>query len=474
MSHFPPRPRHTRILATLGPASSSLDMIRALFVAGVDMFRLNFSHGTAETHGANVASIRAVEAEMGRPIGILADLQGPKLRIGKIVGDRMDITAGQVIRLDLDPTPGNATRVPLPHPEVIGALNVGQRILLDDGKVRMVVVEKGADFLRAEITAGQKLSNNKGFNIPDVVLPIPALTEKDIADLHTALGLGVDWIAQSFVQRPEDVIMAKDLIAGRAALMIKLEKPSALQCLEEMIAVADGVMLARGDLGVEIPPEEVPAVQKQVVRMVRAAGKPMVVATQMLESMIESPAPTRAEASDVANAVYDGTDAVMLSAETAAGNYPIEAVTIMDKICQRVEGDAHYRALMLSTAPAVTGDTSAAITAAAHQVTRDLDAACIATYTSSGATTLRAARLRPAVPILCLTHVEATARRLAISYGVHAVVTPKVDNFADAVKIAVDLAKTENLAQTGNAIVMTAGVPFGQAGSTNIVRVAKV
>ncbi|MES2728938.1 MAG: pyruvate kinase [Pseudomonadota bacterium] len=474
MLHFPPRPRRTRILATLGPASSTPEMIHALFIAGVDMFRLNFSHGTAETHGANVKSIRAIEAELGRPIGILADLQGPKLRVGKIVGDRMDIKAGQILRLDLDPTPGDATRVPLLHPEVIAALDVGQRILLDDGKVRMVVVEKGSNFLMAEITAGQKLSNNKGFNIPDVVLPIPALTEKDRRDLVVALDLGADWIAQSFVQRPEDVIEAKELIQGRAALMIKLEKPSALACLAEMIAVADGVMLARGDLGVEIPPEEVPAVQKQVVRMVRAAGKPIVVATQMLESMIESPAPTRAEASDVANAVYDGTDAVMLSAETAAGQYPIEAVTIMDKICQRVESDAHYRQTMLATTPAVTGDISSAITAAAHQVTRDIGATCIATYTSSGATTLRAARQRPAVPILCLTNVQETARRLAISYGVHAVVTEKVDNFADAVKIAVRVTKAQHLAEPGDSIVMTAGVPFGQAGSTNIVRVAKI
>ena len=473
-SRFTPRTRRTKIVATLGPASSSPEMIRKLFLAGVDLFRLNFSHGTAEDHGARLHAIRALEKEFGRPVGALADLQGPKLRIGKLVGDSMPVTAGQIIRLDLDPTPGDAKRIPLPHPEVIEALNPGQRILLDDGKVRIVIRDKGADHLIAEVVSGLKLSNNKGFNVPDVVLPIPALTEKDRRDLTTALNLGVDWIAQSFVQRPEDVAEAKRLIDGRAALMIKLEKPSALLCLDEMLALCDGVMLARGDLGVEIPPEDVPSVQKQVVRKVRYAGKPIVVATQMLESMIESPAPTRAEASDVANAVYDGADAVMLSAETAAGSYPIEAVTIMDRICQRVEGDAHYRQLMATNHPEAENEASDAITVAADQVARDIHAACIASYTTSGSTTLRTVRLRPAVPTLSLSHKPETARRLSVSYGVHAVIVPEVDTFAEAVQIATRVAAEEKLAKAGDKLVMTAGVPFGTPGSTNILRVAWV
>lgn len=473
-SVFSPRTRRTKIVATLGPASSSPEMIRKLFLAGVDLFRLNFSHGTAEDHGKRLNAIRALEKEFGRPVGALADLQGPKLRIGKLVGDSMKVTAGQMIRLDLDPTPGDEKRIPLPHPEVIEALNPGQRILLDDGKVRIVIRDKGKDFLIAEVISGQKLSNNKGFNVPDVVLPIPALTEKDRRDLTTALNLGVDWIAQSFVQRPEDVAEAKRLIDGRAALMIKVEKPSALTCLDEMLALCDGVMLARGDLGVEIPPEDVPSVQKKVVRQVRYAGKPIVVATQMLESMIESPSPTRAEASDVANAVYDGADAVMLSAETAAGEYPIEAVTIMDRICQRVEGDPHYRMLMATNHPEANNEASDAITIAADQVAHDIHAACIASYTTSGSTTLRTVRLRPAVPILSLSHKPETARRLSVSYGVHAVIVPEIDTFAEAVNIATRVASEEQLAKPGDKLVMTAGVPFGTPGSTNILRVAWV
>jgi pyruvate kinase len=472
MTAFTPRARRTKILATLGPASSSPEMIRKLFLAGVDIFRLNFSHGTAEDHGKRLDAIRALEKEFGRPVGALADLQGPKLRIGKVEGDSIKIEAGQIIRLDLDKTVGDGKRIPLPHPEVIEALNPGQRILLDDGKVRIVIKDKGKDFLIAEVISGTKLSNNKGFNVPDVVLPIPALTEKDRKDLTTALDLGVDWVAQSFVQRPEDVAEAKKLIAGRAALMIKLEKPSALTCLDEMLNLCDGVMLARGDLGVEIPPEDVPSVQKQVVRQVRFAGKPIVVATQMLESMIESPSPTRAEASDVANAVYDGADAVMLSAETAAGAYPIEAVTIMDRICQRVESDPAYRRLIEANHPEADSDAGDAITVAADKVAGTIGATCIASYTTSGSTALRTARQRPAVPILSLTHQPHTARRLSVSYGVHAVLVPEIDNFGDAVKMATKEAVEQNLAKKGDKLVMTAGVPFGTPGSTNILRVA--
>jgi len=333
------RDRQTKIVATLGPASNTEEMIRKLFLAGVDVFRLNFSHGEHKDHAERVKMIRKIEEETDHPIAIIADMQGPKLRVGKFKDGKIELSVGQKIRLDLDPTPGDGERVNLPHPEVINTMTIGSHILLDDGKVRMEIVDKGDGFLVGEIQAGRYLSNNKGFNVPGVVLPIAALTPKDRIDLEAALGMGVDWIAQSFVQKPEDVIEAKKLIAGRAALMIKLEKPSALQYLDQMIAQADGVMLARGDLGVEIPPEEVPLAQKRVVRAVRFAGKPVVVATQMLESMIENPSPTRAEANDVATAVFDGTDAVMLSAETAAGQYPLEAVQIMSRICKRVEGD---------------------------------------------------------------------------------------------------------------------------------------
>ena len=469
------RNRQTKIVATLGPASNSQDMIRKLYHAGVDMFRLNFSHGDHKDHAERVQFIRAVEKETGRPIAILADMQGPKLRVGRFKDGKIDLTIGQKIRLDLDSELGDATRVNLPHPEVINTMPVGSFILLDDGKVRMEIVDRGDGFLVGEIKAGRVLSNNKGFNVPGVVLPLDALTPKDKIDLEAALAMGVDWIAQSFVQKPEDVMEARKLIAGRAALMIKLEKPSALTYLDQMIAQADAVMLARGDLGVEIPPEEVPLAQKRVVRAVRDAGKPIVVATQMMESMIENPSPTRAEVNDVSTAIFDGTDAVMLSAETAAGQYPIEAVEMMDRICRSVEKDNLYRSLINADHPdARKNDAGDAITIAADQVAHDLQAACIVTYTTSGTTCLRAVRQRPAMKVACLTQKLSTARRLAVSYGVHAIVVDEVTSFADAVKLAQQKIGAEGLAKKGERFVMTAGVPFGTPGSTNILRVAWV
>jgi pyruvate kinase len=467
------RNRKTKIVATIGPASDTLEIIEQLFLQGVDVFRLNFSHGTHADHARRLGYIRAIEAKHKHPIAIMADMQGPKLRVGKFTNGSIDIKAGHIIRLDLDPTPGDETRVNLPHPEVIDALDKGAMILVDDGKVRLRIIDKGKDFMMAEVVNGRKLSNNKGFNVPGTILPIPALTAKDRIDLEAAIDMGVDWIAQSFVQRPEDVDEARSLIRGRAALLIKIEKPSALECLEALIARADGVMLARGDLGVEIPPEDVPSTQKRVVRMVRRTGKPLIIATQMLESMIENPAPTRAEASDVATAVYDGTDAVMLSGETASGSYPLEAVTIMDKICTRVEQDDFYHDLM--DADYTDGsDAHDALTRAAYQVARDLNAACVVCYTQSGTTALRMARHRPWTHIMSLTPVEKVARRLVMSYAMHPVVVPQVATFADAVKTTTQVALQQEMAKPGQRLVMTAGVPFGQSGTTNILRVIEV
>lgn len=468
------RTRQTKIVATLGPASNSEEMIEKLFLTGVDVFRLNFSHGKHEDHAERVKSIRAVEKRHGRPIGIIADLQGPKLRVGKFEHGHIELKPGMKIRLDLDKTEGNEKRVNLPHPEIIVTLMPGAYILCDDGKVRMKIVDKGSDFLMAEVVSGNKLSNNKGVNVPNVVLPIAALTEKDRKDLSAALDMGVDWIAQSFVQRPEDVAEARKLIAGRAWLMAKIEKPSAIEMFESILDHVDGIMLARGDLGVEIPPEDVPSVQKKVVRQVRYAGKPIIVATQMLESMIENPAPTRAEASDVATAVYDGTDAVMLSAETAAGQYPLEAVSIMDRICHKVESDEVYRRIMDTNHPDAETEAGDAITVAACQVAQTIKAACITNYTSSGSTTLRTARQRPPMPILSLSHSQATTRRLMLCYGVYAVFTEDKKTFGEAVAAAVEQAAITGLAKKGQRLVMTAGVPFGTPGSTNILRVAWV
>ncbi len=469
------RRRQTKIVATIGPASTAPAMIRMLFMAGVDVFRLNFSHGSPDDHRARAAAIRALEKEFAMPVGILADLQGPKLRVGVFENNSIDLKEGMSLRFDLDPAPGDESRVCLPHPEIIRTLEPGAFILIDDGRVRMKILEKGKDWLRGEVVNGKKLSSNKGFNVPGVMLPIAALTEKDRRDLTVALDMGVDWIAQSFVQRPEDVAEARKLIAGRAGLIAKIEKPTALEHFDAILDLVDGIMLARGDLGVECPPEDVPSIQKHIVRRVRDSGKPIIVATQMLESMIENPAPTRAEASDVATAVYDGTDAVMLSGETAAGKYPIEAVSIMDRICQRTESDALYRSIMDSEHPDVKGEAADdAITVAACRVAETIRAACITNFTSSGTTTLRTARQRPPMPILSLSHNLGTVRRLMLSYGVRAVYTEDVRSFTEAVSKAVEKAREQGLAEKGQRIVMTAGVPFGTRGSTNILRVAWV
>lgn len=468
------RYRQTKIVATLGPASGDPDKMRALFEAGVDVFRLNFSHGTHEAHAKNVETARKLEQEFDRPVALLADLQGPKLRIGKFKDDLISLAEGQSFRFDFDDALGNNERVQLPHAEVIEVMEVGADILLDDGKVRAQITAKHADALETVIKSGDTLSNHKGFNIPGVVLPVPALTDKDKIDLEAALGMNVDWIAQSFVQRPEDVAEAQALIKGRAALMAKIEKPSALESIDDILKIVDGVMLARGDLGVEIPPENVPAEQKRIVRKVRHAGKPIIVATQMLESMVTNARPTRAEASDVATAVYDGADAVMLSAETAVGEYPAEAVSIMNRICERTEQDSHYRRIMESDHPETQSDASDAITVAATHVAEDIQAAAIVNYTTSGSTALRTARQRPMVPILCLTQNIQTARRLMLSYGVRSQIITNVSSFAETVKAASTMIKEKGYAASKDKIVLTAGVPFGISGTTNVLRIADV
>lgn len=468
------RNRQTKILATLGPASSDKEMIEKLCRAGVDNFRLNFSHGSHADHKVRYDIIRGLEQELDTPIGIVADLQGPKLRVGRFKGGKVSLEKDMIMRLDLDETEGDEKRVNLPHPEIIQAVEKGTWLLMDDGKVRMEVLDKGDDFIEAKVIAGSKLSNNKGVNVPNVVLPIAALTEKDREDLTAALDMGVDWVALSFVQKAEDVAEARKLIAGRAGLISKIEKPSALDHFDGILDLSDAIMLARGDLGVEIPPEDVPSVQKRIIRRVRSAGKPIIVATQMLESMIESPTPTRAEASDVATAVYDGTDSVMLSAETAAGQYPVEAVSIMDRICSHTEKDETYRRIIEAEQLEVDEESSDAITAAAYQVANNIGAACITNFTTSGSTTLRTARQRPSMPILCLTQNLSVARRLSLSYGVHAVHVTDVENFSEAVKKAKSIAKDRGLAQPNQRLVLTAGVPFNTPGSTNTLRVAWV
>ena len=476
-THFR-RDRRTKIVATVGPGSASAAMLERLFVAGVDIFRLNFSHGSHADHADVIRALRALEAKVARPICILADLQGPKLRVGTFAEKAIMLEEGQEFRLDLDPAPGDQTRVRLPHPEIIGAARPGAHLMLDDGKLLLRVTAATPTHLDTTVLVGGRLSDRKGVNVPDILLPIPALTEKDRLDLAFALHHQADIIALSFVQRPADVQEARDIVGSRAWILSKIEKPQALETLDEIIELSDAVMVARGDLGVELPAEDVPLVQKRIVRTARMLGKPVIVATQMLESMIASPTPTRAEASDVATAVFDGGDAVMLSAETAVGKYPTEAVGIMDRIIRRTEHDPAWMTLLHALRP--RRDTSAvadAIGAAAQQVAETLEAGAIVSYSLSGKSAARIARERPNAPILGLAGTQEAARRLALVWGVHSIAVDQSNQAAtmgDAVRRAVAAAKQEGFAHRGGRIVVVAGVPFGTAGTTNTLRVATV
>lgn len=471
---FKPRRRKVRILATLGPSSRSPEMIRALYEAGADVFRINMSHGTQEGHAEVIRRIRDLEGQIGRPTTILVDLQGPKLRVGSFAEGAVDLHNGQTFVLDLDPAPGDAARVHLPHRELFAALSPGQRLLLDDGKIRLETLEVAPERIVTKVVVGGRLSNNKGVNVPDAVIPLAALTEKDRADLAFALDMGADWIALSFVQRPEDVAEARKLIAGRASVLAKIEKPAAVQRLDEILELSDAVMVARGDLGVEAPIAEVPGLQKQIISAARAKGKTVVVATQMLESMIQSPTPTRAEVSDVANAIYDGADAIMLSAESAAGSYPVEAVSMMDEIAAQVERDPTYQARIHFSEIHPEATTADAISAAAGQAALSLGAKAICCFTTSGSTALRASRERPTAPILVLTPRLETARRLGLVWGLFAIRTRDVENFEEMVGKSKRMALRSQLTVGGDQIILMAGYPFGTPGSTNVLHITRL
>lgn len=466
------RNRHVKIVATLGPASNSYDMIRKLHEAGADVFRLNMSHGSHDEIRVRHAMIRKVEADIGSPICILADLQGPKLRVGVFKNGEENLAVGASFRLDLQDDEGDATRVKLPHKEIFDALEPGAHLLVNDGKIKLRVKDCGADFADCEVIVGGTISNRKGVNVPDVILPLAALSAKDRKDLDFVCELGVDWLALSFVQRAADVTEARELAKGRAAILSKIEKPNAVKVFDEILAVSDGIMVARGDLGVELPVQNVPPIQKQLVRKCRAAAKPVIVATQMLESMIESPMPTRAEVSDVATAIYEGADAIMLSAESAAGSFPIEAVQTMDNVAQEVEADPTYTEIIESSRRAARTSVADGIVAAAREIAETADIKAIVCFSQRGTTALLVARERPRVPILALTNEMGTARRLCLTWGTNCVMTGSVDRFKDAVIAAVRAAKAEGMATEDDMIVVTAGVPFNTPGSTNILRVA--
>ena len=469
-----PRSRKVRVLATLGPASNTPEMIAKLFEAGADAFRVNMSHGDQASKVGVIEAIRGLEKKYGRPTTILADLQGPKLRVGKFAEGRVELKTGSTFVLDRDKTPGDATRVELPHKEIFAAMEAGARLLLDDGKLVLRVLEHDDQRIVTNVEVGGPLSNNKGLNVPDVVVPMAALTAKDRSDLAFAVEQNVDWIALSFVQRPDDLWEARKLIGGKAALLAKIEKPAAIERLEEIIEACDGVMVARGDLGVELPPQTVPPLQKRIVETARRQGKPVVVATQMLESMIESPSPTRAEVSDVATAIYDGADAIMLSAESAAGKWPIESVAMMNAIGEAVESDPAHGDRIHFTVIRSDPTTADALSESAKNIARTIDAKAIVCFTSSGSTARRIARERPAVPIMVLTPKMETARRSGLLWGAYAVHTRDVESFEEMVAKAKRMVLRHHLAEAGDRVIVMAGVPFKTPGSTNVLHVVRI
>ncbi|HZS63736.1 MAG TPA: pyruvate kinase [Xanthobacteraceae bacterium] len=468
------RLRRTKIVATLGPASSDRATIARLFEAGVDVFRINMSHTTHERMRELVGTIRSIETEYGRPIGILVDLQGPKLRIGSFAGGSIVLSKGETFTLDRDQAPGDGRRVQLPHPEIFSVVEPGHALLLDDGKVRLVVLEAGDKAIKTRVEVGGKLSDRKGVSFPDSTLPLSALAPKDRSDLDAALDAGIDWLALSFIQRADDIAEAKKITRGRAAVMAKIEKPQALTRLGEILEIADALMVARGDLGVEMPLEKVPGLQKRMTRLARQAGKPVVIATQMLESMISSPVPTRAEVSDVATAIYEGADAVMLSAESAAGQFPEAAVATMNRIAEEVENDEFYRATIGAQymAPEATG--ADAIADAARQIAETLELSAIVCWTSSGSTGLRVSRERPKPPIVAISPNLSTGRRLSLVWGVHCVVAQDARDQDDMVERACRIAFREGFAKAGQRVIIVAGVPLGTPGATNMLRIAFV
>jgi pyruvate kinase len=471
---FSPRARKVRVLATLGPASNSPEMIETLFSAGADAFRINMSHGDQQSKIAVIQAIRALEKKLGRPTTILADLQGPKLRVGKFAGGKVELETGSTFILDRSKDKGDATRVELPHREIFEAIEPGARLLLDDGKLVLRVTDHGPDRIETTVEVGGPLSDHKGLNVPDVVVPMAALTEKDRSDLAFAIDQGVDWIALSFVQRPEDLWEARKLIGGNAALLAKIEKPAAIERLEEIVEACDGVMVARGDLGVELPPERVPPLQKRIVETARRQGRPVVVATQMLESMIKSPSPTRAEVSDVATAIYDGADAIMLSAESAAGDWPVQSVAMMNAIGVSVEGDPMHGDRIHFTVTRPDPTTADALSEAAKTIAKTVSASAIICFTTSGSTARRIARERPSVPLLVMTPKLETARRLGLLWGTHAVHTRDVDSFEEMVAKSKRMALRQGIAQAGDRVILMAGVPFRTPGSTNVIHVVRI
>jgi pyruvate kinase len=468
------RARDCKIVATMGPASDAPERLALLIQAGVDCFRLNFSHGVRDDHARRMAAIRAAEEKAGTPVGVFADLQGPKIRVGAFEGGEIKLRFNEIVTIEASSEPGAADCIRMPHPELVSALEVGDIVKLDDGKLQLTIIERKGAQLKARVDFGGVLKNQKGVNVPTRRIPISALTDKDREDLAYALDLGVDYVALSFVQHPEDVEEARALIGERAGVIAKIEKPSALWAVDKIVEAADAVMVARGDLGVELPPEQVPIAQRRIIRSARAAGKPVIVATHMLESMVEAAVPTRAEASDVATAVYQGADAVMLSAESAVGRHPQSAVAIMDRIIRAVENDNEYWASLPRDMTPPQATTADAIALSARHIADVIDCAALVAYTATGSTAIRVARERPRCGVIGLTPFVETARKLALVWGVRSMVTEDARNVEDMVEKADAAVRQLGVAEAGDRVAVIAGIPFGRAGKTNTIRVLRL
>lgn len=469
--------KRTKIVATLGPASTDPQTIRALIQAGVNVFRLNFSHGNPDDHRGRLEMIRAASSELGVTVGVLQDLQGPKIRCGRFKEGAVELQVGQKFTITSDPVEGDENRVSTTYRGMPNDVEAGQMLLLDDGNIRLKIDEVRGNDINTTVVIGGRLSNNKGINIPGADLSIPALTDKDVEDLAFGAQIGVDWVAISFVRSRDDLLLARHYLNrhnSRARLMAKIEKPSAVSRFDEILEEADGVMVARGDLGVEMPLEQVPAVQKRIILKAVQAGKAVITATQMLESMIKNPGPTRAEASDVANAIFDGTDAIMLSAETASGMYPVEAVSFMTRVAQNVEGTPEYHDRLNALRPTANRTVQDSIALAVDEVVQSVGARAVVVFTSTGGAARRVARFRPPVPILACTPNPHVTCQLALVSGVLPIDAPDPKDTDDMVKIALEKAKETGLAAPGEYVVIAAGVPFGVRGTTNMLRVERV
>ena len=463
--------RHTKIVATIGPASDNEDLLNKLVEGGLDVARLNFSHGTYEEHGRRIEIIKQIAAKYDKYIGIMLDTKGPEVRVGELPQGEMSLEKGMEVLLSHQFGTGI---IPITYSGLPDDVEVGVQILLDDGLIGLEVEAIRQDKIKCRVLNGGILKSNKGVNVPGILLELPPVTDKDVADIRFGVEQKVDFIAASFIRRAADILEIRRILEEKGAdinILAKIETQAAVNNIDEILQVADGIMVARGDLGVEIPSEEVPLVQKEIIKKCNMAGKPVITATQMLDSMISSPRPTRAEASDVANAIFDGTDAIMLSGETAAGKYPIESLDMMDRIARRTEQALDFKKKVQERHDRFTPSVTESISHASSTISRELDTAAIITPTESGSTARMVSKYRPQVPIIAASPHVKVLRKLSLVWGVTSVKVAETDGTDDMINASVTAALGKRLIVHGDMVVITAGLPVGVAGTTNLVKV---